>query len=283
MHNLDLSTATAAEAVWGATYALLSDKSMRSTIPGVFAETLGARFDIAQGDRTILGSNDRRFNYRSQVAESLWNLVDTRDVTPLCRYISNMRDYCDHSNTAQWAYGPYINAQVMRAVYDLEANPNSRQAVIYTGIPDASGPHNSPPCLSSVQWLVRNGKVDMIVTMRSNDVYRGLPLDLVQFSLWQKMVAAFLGLPVGRYIHNAGSFHLYERDVELAEKFIQSKPAAFRLPEVGPDAILDALSFDFDGNPADYPCLLPYADLLAGIYVDPLWDALRKGGYGRGW
>jgi thymidylate synthase len=62
--------------------------------------------------------------------------------------------------------------------------------------------------------------------MRSNDVWRGFPLDVYQFTMWQLILAAKLGLPVGEYYHFAGSFHLYERDRDAAKKYMASDAAA---------------------------------------------------------
>ena len=48
--------------------------------------------------------------------------------------------------------------------------------------------------------------------MRSNDVWWGVPYDVFQFTFLQIQLAQVLGLEPGVYTHQAGSFHLYDRD-----------------------------------------------------------------------
>jgi hypothetical protein len=71
-------------------------------------------------------------------------------------------------------------------------------------------------CATQVQFLLRQGKLDMITTMRSNDVWHGLPYNLFQFGMLQCTLANTLGVKPGRYTHNAGSMHLYKRHWEKA-------------------------------------------------------------------
>lgn len=55
----------------------------------------------------------------------------------------------------------------------------------------------------------------MHVTMRSNDVFRGLPYDAWMFSNAQHAVAYALGVEVGAYYHTAFSLHAYiDKDLD---------------------------------------------------------------------
>jgi thymidylate synthase len=48
--------------------------------------------------------------------------------------------------------------------------------------------------------------------MRSNDLFRGLPYNLVQFTCLQEILAGWLGAGLGTYNHMSDSLHLYESD-----------------------------------------------------------------------
>jgi thymidylate synthase len=48
--------------------------------------------------------------------------------------------------------------------------------------------------------------------MRSNDVQRGLPYNIVQFTVLQEVMAGWLGLDVGGYHHWSDSLHVYLAD-----------------------------------------------------------------------
>jgi thymidylate synthase len=49
--------------------------------------------------------------------------------------------------------------------------------------------------------------------MRSNDLLWGTPYDVNGFCFIQEMLASWLGVELGNYIHQAGSMHLYEERV----------------------------------------------------------------------
>jgi thymidylate synthase len=70
--------------------------------------------------------------------------------------------------------------------------------------------------------MVRDELLRMRVSMRSNDVWLGLPYDLFQFSSLHGAVAAALGVEQGTYVHTVGSMHIYERDIMRAEQFLDS-------------------------------------------------------------
>ena len=70
--------------------------------------------------------------------------------------------------------------------------------------------------------MIRDKKLHMILRMRSNDSYMGLIYDVFSFTLFQEMMLNELNtifiepLEMGTYVHNSGSMHLYDRDIEGA-------------------------------------------------------------------
>jgi thymidylate synthase len=123
----------------------------------------------------------------------------------------------------------------------LREDPASRRAVI-----DLSGEGTLSPtavdvsCTSTIQVLVRNGLIHLIVQMRSNDAVWGLPYDVFLFTMIQEMLACTLGLEVGTYIHGTGSLHLYERHLGLARRVLgEEAPPFVEMPRMGPISELD--------------------------------------------
>jgi len=92
----------------------------------------------------------------------------------------------------------------------LKANPETRQAAIsiYDG-KEITNYSNDTPCTYAVQFTILNGKLNMSVVMRSNDLWYGFCNDQYQFSNLQMYVAYQLNLPVGTYYHFAHNLHLY--------------------------------------------------------------------------
>jgi hypothetical protein len=133
----------------------------------------------------------------------------------------------DHSLfTEQMAYGPrmfvpralhgpapFDTNQVAWAIRELREHPESRRAVVYVG--DPWDPPHERPCTEVVQFLRRpggtTGTLTTLVSMRSWDLWYGLPYDLTMFGGLALLVAHCLGTDAGVLRVTAGSAHVYER------------------------------------------------------------------------
>jgi len=92
----------------------------------------------------------------------------------------------------------------------LKNKPDTRQAAI--SIYDAkeiSDYSRDTPCTYAVQFTIVHGRLDMCVTMRSNDLWYGFCNDQYQFSKLQEMVSERLEIETGVYYHFAHNMHLY--------------------------------------------------------------------------
>lgn len=172
---------------------------------------------IASPSAGLVGATGRTFNHAISVLEGL-SLVgqcsvpewQTRRVGALAAF--------QNESVFRGAYGPRVEGSLDDVVHLLERDPDSRQAVlsIYDSHRDLgrwsdSSKSGDVPCTLTIQFLIRRGLLDMWVSMRSNDAWRGLPYDLGQFSILQTAMAQALGVTVGRYTHSAGSMHIYEQ------------------------------------------------------------------------
>lgn len=121
------------------------------------------------------------------------------------------------------AYGPRAYCQLERVVQSLSEDSDSRQAIvsIWNGTEMAASSRDVP-CTLSLQFFIRDGKLRMRTSMRSNDVFLGLPIDWEVFAALQKTVAAVLGIPPGTYTHAIGSLHLYDHDRERAHAILEA-------------------------------------------------------------
>jgi len=96
----------------------------------------------------------------------------------------------------------------------LKNKPDTRQAAI--SIYDAkevSDYTNDTPCTYAVQFTIVNNRLDMCVTMRSNDLWYGFCNDQYQFSKLQEMVSERLEIETGVYYHFAHNMHLYNNKI----------------------------------------------------------------------
>lgn len=191
------------------------DKRMHS-------EILGAQIVVTDPSQNLILSRQRRLNFIYGLVESIWNLTPTDEIVVLERFNKNIKRYvADQTDQSyvRWAYGPWLNSQILEAVEELSRDQDSRRAVI-ENLTLIGTRHQSdigtPPCLVSVQFIIRDGGLVEIVNMRSNDVWYGFPTDVAQFSFWGQLVAGALGVPFTYYVHNVGSMHLYQTEVTPA-------------------------------------------------------------------
>ena len=106
----------------------------------------------------------------------------------------------------QWQRG----GQLDEVVSLLKDNPKTRQAAI--SIYDCKEYpmyDYDTPCTYAVQFTIVGQKLNMCVTMRSNDLWYGFCNDQYQFSKLQDLMAFRLDIETGVYYHFAHNMHLY--------------------------------------------------------------------------
>lgn len=80
------------------------------------------------------------------------------------------------------------------------------------------------PCVWSTQWIVKQGKLDLIVQIRSNDMALGNPYNIYQYGILQRLFAQVSDLEVGKLIFNIGDAHIYDRHEDGLRKQICERP-----------------------------------------------------------
>lgn len=199
---------------------------------GKSAEILGFSAKMESVSNNFLFNEVRNLSPYYACAEFLWYLSMTDDTSFLQIFAPGYKRFCEDGIHAFGAYGQrwgyyqglYPN-QIDAVIEVLKAHPESRQAVVTMWNSDDL-PHavlvdkKDLPCTLSLQFLLRNGYLHLVATMRSNDVWLGLPYDVFCFTQLQNLIADIIGSSVGSYTHNAGSMHYYEKDFEKINKIL---------------------------------------------------------------
>jgi len=185
--------------------------------------------------------------------------------------------------TGRWGegvetYGPRVGPQMPDVVELLRRDPDSREAVVSVWrAGDIAGGQAHNLCTVSLQFLVRGGRLDLLVNMRSNDAWYGLCYDLFQFAQVQLTLALCLGVPAGRYFHSAASMHLYERHWRAASELTPPAPWTVR-----PGTTLRGVGYHGQewATAADRAAILLEGRLPAGPTPTELWYAETLAPYG---
>ena len=111
--------------------------------------------------------------------------------------------------------------QIEYVVRKLRKAPESRRAIVVIWQPWKDEMTDYPPCLVYLWFRVMDDLLELHVHMRSNDALKAAFMNMYAYIELQRLVADRLGYGVGRYVHFADSYHIYERDWKWAEKFVE--------------------------------------------------------------
>jgi thymidylate synthase len=204
---------------------LLKSKNVVDATRGKNREIIGAMLRLSN-PRARLSHTDKKGKIFSGLGELFWYLAKTDDVEQIAYYIPVYRDDAEDGRI-NGAYGPRIFA--MRGKHDqwdnvaalLKERSSSRKAVIQLfNAEDVASGKKEIPCTCDFQFMIRAERLNMIVHMRSNDAFLGLPHDVFAFTMMQEMLARKLGVELGEYVHMVGSLHLYEENERDARQYI---------------------------------------------------------------
>lgn len=159
-------------------------------------------------------------------AEILWYLSGTDRGEMITTYASQYGRMLQSDGAAYGAYGKRLTEpfdQIQGAIRALKEAPESRRVVNILWRPTDLEAGMDPsvkdvPCTLSWQFLLRDKMLCMIIYMRSNDVWLGLPYDAFWNCLICQVIADELGAVAAQYHHWVGSVHVYERHVEAAQE-----------------------------------------------------------------
>ena len=166
-------------------------------------------------DRKIINL-ERKWNEDYAEAEWQWYLSGDASIHKLGDIYGKipeiwkrMADHNGHVNS-NYGYQWERNRQLDNVVELLSENPDTRQACvsIYDG-KEISEYAFDTPCTYAIQFTIVNNRLDMCVTMRSNDLWYGFCNDQYQFSKLQETVSERLEIETGVYYHFAHNMHLY--------------------------------------------------------------------------
>lgn len=179
---------------------------------------------LIKPENNIVGNPLRKINKAFAAAEFLWMYNGRDDVAFLDPFNSKIKEFSDDGVRFFGAYGPKIIDQFFYILKVLREDPWTRQAVL--NIWRESPPKTKDvPCTIMFHFIRRPvDTLNMIVYMRSQDCWLGLPYDLHNFTCWQIVLANLLELKVGRLDLFQGSLHAYKNDWEKINTLIDAKP-----------------------------------------------------------
>jgi len=175
----------------------------------------------------------RRVPFRACVDELLWIWQ---------KKSNNIRDlgsriwdaWADETGSIGKAYGYQLGVrhhykegdfdQVDRLLYDLRNHPASRRML--TNMFNHADLHemNLYPCAYSLTANVSDGRLNVILHQRSQDMLVANGWNVCQYAVLCHMLARASGLVPGEMLHVIADAHIYDRHIPLVEKILSAAP-----------------------------------------------------------
>jgi thymidylate synthase len=197
---------------------------------GVTREVLHAALSLSNPRQRWIASREPAINPAFAIAEVVWILNGRNDSAFLNFFNPRLPTFAGEGETYHGAYGYRLCSslgfdQIQKAISALRNNQDSRQIVLQiwdgrTDFPHSDGSSQSQdiPCSILALLKIRNGMLEWTQVMRSNDLFLGLPHNLIQFTTLQEVIAGRIGVKLGEYNHLSDSLHLYEQDGHILNK-----------------------------------------------------------------
>ena len=122
----------------------------------------------------------------------------------------------DGNVNSNYGYQWKRNNQLDYVISKLKKHKHTRHAAIsiYDG-KEHDQFATDTPCTYAVQFTNVENRLNMCVTMRSNDLWYGFCNDQYQFSKLLELVCNETGLKMGTYFHFAHNLHIYSDKLGL--------------------------------------------------------------------
>lgn len=171
----------------------------------------------------------RKQPIKSPIAEQVWFLQGTDDVTFLRKYTKIWDAFLDDNGKLKSSYGyrwrkAFKKDQILEIVKMLKLDPSSRHGVVITWDPNDDGflgtQKKNVPCPYTFTVMIIGGRLCLHNIVRSNDMILGMPFDVFGFALLQSIIAQEVGVPVGIYTHSISNAHIYENHFDAAKELL---------------------------------------------------------------
>lgn len=195
---------------------------------GQMHETLGYKYEVE--DPTTFVFNDKKlgriqYDYAEYFYSWMMSGCGEEATEAFKKQYPNVTTYLDNPKSDALPanfnvfYGPRITAQLPIVLEELRKNPDTRRAVV--NILQESDlkllqidTKLEFPCCDSAQFTIRDGKLNLHLHMRSNNMANVAKLDMYLWGRAQCEIAASMNLPLGRFISTIGSAHIFTTDFE---------------------------------------------------------------------
>jgi hypothetical protein len=188
-----------------------------------------AMLELHDPTQRILFDPIRRANPYFHVMEFIWMMAGDNSTKWISQFNKGFRSYAEPNGLHHGAYGyrwreHFSRDQLLCAVDELRRDPESRRVVISMWDPDVDQNRfdkKDLPCNTHIYLEVDEGKLNMTVCNRSNDLFWGmLGSNIVHMTMLQEVLAAAIGVNLGTYRVLTNNLHVYTEMPRFKELWV---------------------------------------------------------------
>lgn len=204
-------------------------------------EIENAQFELDMSDSPCTSFRSRKFSLDYAKAEFVWYLRGDRFDTYIEQYASSWPKLKQSDGSYFSNYGYYLfgQGQVEWAIDQLVKDIDTRRAsCVLLDRTHLFDSNNDVVCTYGMNFRIRENKLNMSVSMRSNDLIWGTTNDVFAFSMIYNIVYAYLrftkypALQRGVYTHKVDSLHIYEKHWDMVKNILRDGLAGYGFVDV---------------------------------------------------
>lgn len=120
--------------------------------------------------------------------------------------------------------------QLAKTIATAKKDPNNRRLIVNAWNPVDQSKMALPPCHIMHQILIHNGKLNLIWTQRSCDMFLGIPYNIASYAMLLLLYAKELGYKPGVLRGELHDVHIYENHINQVKEQLSREPK--KLPTV---------------------------------------------------
>lgn len=181
-------------------------------------------------DRGFPVLTTRKVPLKLFTAEMVWFCSGSDDITWLQKYTKVWNKFLETNGKLAAPYGyrwrhSFGRDQLRNAIIALKKDPTNRQVVVATWDARRDGLTNqgrvkNVPCLPMWNPNIIDGKLNLAVEVRSNDMILGCPHDVAGFALLAHFLAATLDVEPGILSYHISHAHIYDAHLDAAKTLV---------------------------------------------------------------
>lgn len=254
-------------------------------------ELIGYNFIIDNPRARIAGFKERDLNLYFALGNFLYIAQQSNKLEVIKYYNPRGVNFSDDGETLRGGYGKRIFDidgvnQWNQVIKELKIDPDSRRAIITIHLPkyDWAGSLDTP-CTASFQVFIRDGKLNMINTMRSQSAAFVMPYDIFLMTMLQELMANELGVKLGYYHHFCGSIHYFSNETSMVENIIDSNDYTASMNAMPKNTTYDSLKplFFFERELREFVVFTEKIPGLTGLNIEYWIDNLLELNLGTYW